>query len=107
MQSVLPDDRTRCQMDLEFALMLTNPAYLNYIVQSEVFKTCEFRNYLEYLQYLLKPPYSQLLVYPTAHEVLQLVSALSRSESTLPQNIVLDIMMGQVMGGWSTRSEVD
>ena len=56
-------EKLRFQLELEFIQCLANPAYLQFLAQSQIFADEAFINYLDYLLYWKKPEYAQYVLY--------------------------------------------
>lgn len=67
---------TRFEVELEFVQSLANIQYVTYLAtqQNNIFKDVRFKNYLKYLEYWAKPPYSQCIVYPNCLFILKLIN---------------------------------
>jgi mediator of RNA polymerase II transcription subunit 31 len=62
--AVLPDDRNRLIVELEFIQSLSNPVYLTHLSMNNFLDDEAFINYLRYLRYFKQPEYMCLLKFP-------------------------------------------
>ncbi|CAL8470180.1 g9722 [Coccomyxa elongata] len=69
---VVPDDRKRFELELEFINSLANPAYLQWLAQTYG-NDASFIDYLQYLEYWRRPQYAKYIIYPHAFHFLNLL----------------------------------
>jgi mediator of RNA polymerase II transcription subunit 31 len=55
---------TRFELELEFVTLLSSPPYLSHLATTKLLYQPGFVNYLKYLLYWTKVPYTQYLSYP-------------------------------------------
>ncbi len=64
------DEEIRFKLELEFVQSLANPAYIQWLFQSQYFSKPEFVNYLAYLLYWRQPEYAVYVTFPYCLEML-------------------------------------
>ncbi|OEH73767.1 mediator complex subunit med31 [Cyclospora cayetanensis] len=82
-------NRVRLEAECEFVQALANPQYLLYLQREGFFGDPRFVSYLEYLQYWQQPPYIQLIQFPIALKVLQLLQSPATRKALAGENAVL------------------
>lgn len=83
---------TRFEVELEFVQSLANIPYVIYLFtqQQNLWRQPNFKNYLNYLQYWLKPPHINCIVYPNALFILKLLNGFYEKNARLNDDGLLD-----------------
>lgn len=83
---------TRFEIELEFVQSLANIPYVIYLFtqQQNLWRQPTFKNYLKYLEYWLKPPYINCIVYPNALFILKLLNGFYEKNARLNDDGLLD-----------------
>jgi len=97
--SELSSEELRFQSELEFVQCLSNPSYLQYLFQGQLFEEASFVRYLAYLQYWREPQYAQFIVYPQCLHFLELVQRESFRKE-LGNTQFVDMLLKQQFNHW-------
>mmetsp|Transcript_3414 Transcript_3414/g.9877 ORF Transcript_3414/g.9877 Transcript_3414/m.9877 type:complete len:137 (-) Transcript_3414:3082-3492(-) len=92
-------DARRFELELEFVQCLASPDYLNWLAQSGTLNNPALVNFLDYLQYWLRPEYSTYIIYPHCLFFLELLQS-EEFRKALASTAVKDLVHSQQFFFW-------
>ena len=103
---LLPEDKNRFELELEFLQSLASPAYLHYLATQGYYQDKQFLKFLNYLKYWKRPEYAKYITYPHCLYFLDLLCENETFRKELVHVPFRDFVHQQQFYNWQYRSRV-